>query len=327
MKPKIWITWENQRRTNELAKSLDAELFIIDSEDRQGLRHLSNAVKTISLIRKYKDHIIIVQNPSRILAALAALLKLAWGFPLVVDRHTNFRIGKSISFDPRIWFVILCSEFSIRVADLTIVTNRYLKEIVESKGGKGFVLPDKVPSLDFQRREKCGNEVFNKKVIFICTYADDEPYEQVVEAARYLRDDIEIYITGNYRKQKKVLPENSPDNVIFTGFIPDIDYEHLLAEADVVIDFTSLEWCLICGGYEAMALSKPFITSNTVALQEFYEDAAVYSDHSPRSIADAIEKALGRVEVYTSRISVLRERKQFEWEADFTRLTSLLACL
>jgi glycosyltransferase involved in cell wall biosynthesis len=75
-------------------------------------------------------------------------------------------------------------------------------------------------------------------------------------------------VTGNYRKAGIVPPTDAP-NVTFTGFLADPDYVALLGRADVVIVLTSDDDLLNCGAYEALALDKPLILSDTKAIREY----------------------------------------------------------
>lgn len=293
---RLWITWDDHRRSRELADAFQCDYIVISSSGSLGISHLMKAIKTTFFLIKYRKSLIFVQNPSRILAALAAFAKIFFGFKLVVDRHTNFRIGKRVGYDPREWFALLCSEFSLRFSDLTIVTNAFLKDIVASKGGRALVLPDRIPAInknfDFVKDVSGTIKGNGKIVVFICTFADDEPYQNVIQSARFLHSDVIIYITGRYNKQIFSGMERLPPNVILTGYIPDNEYEGLLHSANAILDFTTLDWCLVCGGYEAMSVGKPFVTSDTVALKEFYQNGALYSDHSPEDIANNIKLAL-----------------------------------
>jgi glycosyltransferase involved in cell wall biosynthesis len=309
-----WITWEDHRRSREIAKSLGAKYFFVESNDRFVVRHLLKGLKTIRILYNHRSSIIVVQNPSRVLAGIAAILKIIFRYPLVVDRHTNFRLGKGFTFNPAIWFVILCSEISIKLANITIVTNDFLKNLVESKGGEGFVLFDKIPELnerDFDTAPpKTGS--CRKDILFICTYAPDEPYRQVIDAAKLLPENLNISITGNYHKAK--LDKNLlPKNVTLTGFVDETEYQRLLHHSDVVLVLTESEWCLVCGGYESMAAGKPLITSPTDALRNFYGDSAIYTEHSPKAISDAITFAAQNSECLSERIKSKKMEKDKIW--------------
>ena len=321
----IWISWEDHRRSKEIASSLNAELILISSKKNNFLRYVYNIYNTLKVLYNNRKSIIIVQNPSRILAALATLLKLFWKFPLIVDRHTNFRIDKGISLNPFIWFVILCSEFSIRYADLTIVTNEYLKNIVEKKGGRGFVLPDKIPTLSRYKFNSINLSKNQYNILFICSFSPDEPVYNVLHAAKLLTNHVNIYITGDFSKYNKNIINNAPSNIYFTGYIPENDYFSYLNSCDSVMAFTSAEYCLICGGYEALAANKPLITSNTNTLIEFFGNSVVYCNHEVNSIKSAIKYILYNKEVYQEKMKQAYIQKSEDWNSNFKELTKIIS--
>jgi len=319
-----WITWENHRRSIVLAKELGANYYFVKSNETFVLRHLIKTLKTVVLIYQNRNGLIVVQNPSRVLAALASLMKLLFRFPLIVDRHTNFRLGKGISVNPAIWFVVLCSEISLKIADLTIVTNDHLKKLVERKGGRSLVLHDKIPEIEPPVEKIDLPNGIN--ILFICTYAEDEPYSEVITAARYLTSDYHIHLTGNY--QKVGLDPASPEvpaNVHFLGFVSAEVYESLLFSCDIVMVLTSSEWVILCGGYEAMAVQKPLITSNTQILSEFYQGNAVHTDHSPKSIADSIIKVSSNYSIYNERISYFADVEREDWRRQWHQFIERLS--
>lgn len=324
-----WITWEDHRRSKELAKSLGADYIFIKSNEKFILRHIIKSILTIKVLINNRKSIVVVQNPSRILACLAAILKVILKYPLIVDRHTNFRLGKKPSLNPAIWFVIICSEISIRLADLTIVTNDYLKELVERKGGRGFVLYDKIPDLKASSETKDLNQNIKKNdaiILFVCTYAADEPYRNVFKAAELLPEGFKINITGNYSKVG-ISPGDTPSNVELLGFVSEKDYIDHLNNSDVVLVLTSAEWCLVCGGYEAMSVGKPLITSNTTALNEFYDGSAIVTEHDPMSLAAAITNAVSNKSELSKKITVLKEEKQKQWEESWANLHEVISDL
>ncbi|SFM70105.1 glycosyltransferase family 4 protein [Marinobacter pelagius] len=321
-----WVSWENHRRSIELSRELGADYRFIKSNETFILRHLLKTLKTVSVIYKYRNGLVVVQNPSRILAAVAALMKLIFGFPLIVDRHTNFRLGKGISLNPATWFVMLCSEFSLRVADLTIVTNDFLKELVESKGGRALVLHDKIPNVN-GCQEKLDLPV-GTNVLYVCTYARDEPFNEVISAAKQLPLDCHIHITGDYRKVG--LKPESPDlpkNIHLLGFVSSEDYDAYLFSCDVVLVLTTSEWVILCGGYEAVAARKPLITSNTKALREFFKGKACHTNPNAQAISDAVKTVSENMNAHTQKIRDFSQLENKIWEKQWSEFVSKLTVL
>jgi glycosyltransferase involved in cell wall biosynthesis len=158
-----------------------------------------------------------------------------------------------------------------RRADLTIVTNEPLRQIVEGHGGRAFVLPDRIPALNHAALEPAV-EKREGQVVFICSFAEDEPYEEVIKAGAILEEGMLLHITGSPHRLREGVLRNLPANVRLTGFLPENDYLDLLRRADVLMDLTTREDCLVCGAYEAVALGKPLVLSDTRALRNHFRE-------------------------------------------------------
>jgi glycosyltransferase involved in cell wall biosynthesis len=263
---------------------------------------------TIRTIVKEKPMVVVAQNPSIVLATLIVLLKNIFSYKTVLDAH-NAGIypmeGKSIVM---MWL----ATWLQRRSDLTIVTNDFLRLVVESNGGRAAVLPDRV--LDFPRPKPY--PVSGKiNLAYICTYSVDEPYRALFEAAGSLDQDILIYVTGNY--QGKIDQKEVPGNVKLLGFIPDDDYWALLSSVDFVIDLTLRENCLVCGAYEAVALEKTMILSDTKALRTHFYKGCIYVSPSSNAILNGIREAIAQSDHLAQAVRKLKEEMQISWTKNF----------
>jgi len=320
---KIWISWENHRRTRELSKAFGAKLYVFSSCRYKILRYILASFYTLRVLIKEKPQILFVQNPSLVLAAFVSGLKKLrlFDYILIVDRHTNFRLGKKPSLHLKSLLFYPLSNLSLRVADLTIVTNDFLKNLVEKKGGNGFVLPDKIPSL-----KKKNKLILEGKwnIVYICTFAPDEPYLEVFKAAKIISNDIFIYVTGDYSKLAPNILTKLPQNLVLTGYLSEQQFVDILFEADVIMDLTTAEWCLVCGGHEALAAEKPFITSNKKVLTAYFYKGAIFTENNAEVIAKAIEKALFLKNKLKDEVKELKKEKMEEWYKKFNVLRSIL---
>ena len=319
----VWISWEIHRRTRELSKTFGADLFVYNCDSSHGpfLRYILSSFYTIRYLFSSRPDILIVQNPSLFLASLACLLKIYFKYKLVVDRHTNFWLEAENSFRPKALVFTLFSKYSLRHADLTIVTNTYLKDIVEKKGGRGFVLTDKLPALERKNKKDL---VGRWNIVFISTFSDDEPYLEVFKAAKLIQSDVFIYVTGNFKKIMDRIPEEMPPNLVLTGFLEEQDFIDLLFSADAIMDFTTAEWTLVCGGYEAISAGKPFITSDKVVLREYFNKGTIFAENNYLSISDAVNSIISRYNQYESEIKALKGEKTIEWTLQFSKLLELM---
>ena len=314
---RIWISWEKQRRTIELAQHFECLLFIIE---HHGLaRFPLSILNTIKVLKSEKPEILIVQNPSMILAAIGCLYKKLYRKVLVVDRHSNFMINKNYnSFAYKIMFKAL-NGFTLKNANLTIVTNRYIADSVKRFGGKAFILQDKIPNLKKSSMLQLKGKL---NILFIASHKPDEPLEDMIEAMNILDDNIYLYITGNYNKEKKIRL-NSPQNVVFTGYLPEEQFNNMVYAVDIVIALTKIDYCLLCGCYEAVAAGKPLITTNTKTLKEYFP-AAVFVNNTYKEIAKGIEKIYKNINEQQRNIILLRNEINKSWQKQILLLEEML---
>lgn len=302
----IWFSWENQRRNRELSKALGARLFEFAEIDqiKNPLRKYPLGIyKTLKVIIKYKPRLIYAQNPSLILSALVILIKYVLKYKVTIDAH-------NIGLSPDNKILKFLSKFIQQKADLIIVSNNGLKDMVQSNGGNCFVLPDKIPEFNKNNKMPLKGD-FN--VLFICSFAMDEPYLEVIQAARLMDGNIFIYITGNYHKVN-LKPDKMPSNVILTGYIPEKEYISLLYSVDAVIDLTTRENCLVCGAYEGLAAGKPLILSNTHALQNYFYQGVIFIDNSAAELVKAIHEMIYHKKILENQVFALKKYRIREWE-------------
>ena len=302
----LWISWQRHRRSQELAGALGAELHELVSSRPRPWKYVPLVLRTAVLCLNRRPNLLFVQCPSIFLAILAACLKPLLRYRLVCDLH-NEAIRPFLQNTPLNNALL---RWIWRRADLNLVTNDSLKTTVEAAGGSAFVLPDRIP----RGMSGSGSHEASASatVVFVCTYQADEPFREVIEAGRLLPESVQTYVTGNHR-QVPHLPE-IPSNVHLTGFLPDHDYETLLNRADVVVDLTSMEDCLVCGGYEAVAIGKPFVTSDTAALRNYFRAGTLYTSHSSESIAATIVRALENRDQLAREMCRLRVELDEDWE-------------
>jgi hypothetical protein len=227
-----------------------------------------------------------------VLANLAATFGRMAGVTVIVDAHN----GGIDPLDGKSALLTGLARRALKKSDMVIVTNEALARQVEGFGAKAFVLTDPMPNFPPARVETSeAARATVRRVVAICTWASDEPYLELIRAAALLPAGCELAITGRSRLTDEQRAE-LPPNVRLTGFVSEEDYTQLLRTADVIVDLTTRENCLLCGAYEAVSVHKSLVVSDTAALRELLDDAAVYCANDARSIADAVAVALERQE-------------------------------
>jgi glycosyltransferase involved in cell wall biosynthesis len=305
----VWITWEKQRRNVGLASALGVPLFELVVSGGRARRYATGIPRTLRLLETLKPRVVIVQNPSIILAAVAVMASRKMGFWPVVDAHNS---GLN-PLEGRSPVLRSAAAAIIRRAHVTVVSNRELKAVVSSFGGRGFVIPDRVPHLPEGRLR--GTTPARHRILVVSTFARDEPYEAVISAAASLGPEVVLFITGRTTAQVRQLASSAPGNLVLTGYLPDEDYIGLLRASDAVVDLTNREACLVCGAYEAVAAARPMVLSDTEANRHYFRRGAVYTDNTPEGIAVAIRQAIDqRAELRAEVFALAREL-----DRDFSR--------
>lgn len=317
----LWVTWERHRRSRELADALDVPVVTMVSGLPYLPRILLLGLKTVFLLIRRRPRLLFVQNPSLALAALACVLKPLCGYALVVDRHSNFVIRTLNPSRPVKRIFDALSRFTVRRADLTIVTNSPLRDLAAGWGGRGFVLEDRLPDLG------AGDPVATSDgadAVFICTFSSDEPVAAVIEAARLLPHGVTVHITGDSRRCDPGLVEAAPPNVRFTGFLPEREYVGLLRACDLVLALTDRPHTMLCGAYEAVSAGKPMVISNHRAMTGYFSRGAFPTDNSPADIAASITAVLDHAEGLAAAVAVLKTDLERSWRSRFAELEAEL---
>ncbi len=316
----IWITWERQRRSIELAEAFNAELFIIDGNGFT--RYFVCLWKTLRIICANKPDNLFVQNPSMILAFFTSFIfKPFFSYYLIVDRHSNFLLTKKKRFIGKELLFNFLSYITIRYADLTIVTNNDLAHVIRVLGGTPFVLPDKIPTIAPAQNRTFSGE---KKILVISSFAEDEPIEEIWQAFR--EDEMStfsVYMSGNSKKIRDSLTE-IPKNITLTGFLSEDDFIDLLFQVDAVMVLSKMEYTLLCGCYEAVSAEKPVITSDTAVLRQLFT-GAVFVKSDPISIADGVKKIFCDLSKFKLKSSSMKKELTEKWDMRFNDLVCLIS--
>ncbi len=316
----VWISWQSHARTRNIAPHIGVHLEEITTDKTGLLRYLSLCSRTVAFLVSHRPEILIVQNPSIVLTALALFLRPLFRYRLVVDAHNE-------AVEPYLHkqkLLLWLSKRCLQGADLTIVTNEPLAKIVRELGGRAFVLPDKVPEY---LGGISGTGSGNLSIVLISTYAKDEPIAEFIEAASEVGEGVSVYVTGRAEKLSASVRARTGSNVHFTGFLAEENYWELLAGADAIADLTRMDNCLVCGAYEGVALGKPLILSDNEATRAHFRKGVLYVDNSVSGIKKALLMLQEQKHELQRQSLELRQELRECWVADAGRLVSALHAL
>lgn len=321
----IMLTWFAHRRTSGISDQLRLPLFVLDTRRTGLLRIIELGVRTTRLLLQERPRIVLMQNPSLTGTLLVIILQLLFRFKVVVDAH-NEAVQPFVN---RSRIIRVISNWILRRADVTIVTNEGLAEFVSAAGGTPFVLPDPIPEPQQALSESQGVKSRCPSVLVIATGAPDEPIKDIATVARMLSD-VRFRVTGKSMPIRNALGTDLPENVELTGFVDEATYWSLLRDGDLILDLTKMEDCLVCGAYEAIAVGTPMVLTDNRASRELFGQVACLVRNEGASIARGISQSLEQLSSLRARIPEYRAKYVQEWhvrgEDLKERLTRLKDC-
>ncbi|MBW0146441.1 glycosyltransferase [Marinobacter arenosus] len=289
----VWVTWERQTRNRSASDYFNVPLYeVIEEGPGRASRYLKSAVRTLAIVGQQKPRYLFAQNPSIVLALLAIALKPWRGVKVIIDAHNAGIHGPENGgrFLPRI------NRFIIRKADAVIVTNSELAEFITKCGGNPIILPDPLPNLERKMfpAERGGPKKL--KAFCITSWSEDEPYQEILEAASAFTDEVQFFFSGNHKKVRSLRNNTIPCNVNLLGFIDENAFHHHLFSADFCIDMTKRADCMVCGAYESISAEKPVILSDTPVQRQYFSKGAVFSRNTAQDIKQAINQMVNSIE-------------------------------
>lgn len=321
----VWITWFPHRRTESICQALGIPLVVFDGQHLHGLRRrVLQIAQTFKRLLTARERIVFVQNPSLGLTLVACVVRKCRRFRLVIDSHNEGIIPFNRS-GPGIVFL---TKWIVRTADLVIVTNEELEEIVTKMGGVAGVLPDPLPNFRAFDMDSRGQAVSKRGYVFvICTYAADEPVEEMVRAAGRLSLSVDFVFTGNREKGVRKMGGRLPENVRLAGYLPEPDFVNGIANSLCVLDLTLKPHCLVCGAYEALALGRPAILTSSPSAERLFGTAFELIDNSAEAIVDSVLRILRDASKYDVNVRGLADAYSERWREYEKQLMSCVSKL
>jgi hypothetical protein len=318
----IWITWLPHRRTESICEALGVPLIVFDNRHLGRVRRrILQISQTFRRLITAKEQIVFVQNPSLGLSVVACIVRKFRRFRLVIDAHNE----GIIPFNRSGLGIALLTRWIVRTADLTIVTNEELEEVVTKMGGVPSVLPDPLPNFGVLASDIDVQPLSKRDYVFvICTYASDEPIEEMLSAACRLSHSVDFVFTGNREKGLLRVGRSLPENVRLSGYLPEAQFINGIVNSLCVLDLTLKPHCLVCGAYEALTLTKPAILTWCPAAERLFGAAFELIDNSSDAIVDSVSRILGDPAGYVVMVRELADAYRTKWK-DYER--QLLNCL
>ncbi len=275
-------------------------------------------MRTLLYLGIHRPRALIVSNPPIFPGVIAFAYGRMTGAPVVLDSHpSSFALYKGKRLIAAM-MPVHCYLMS-RVRGVMVTVDE-LAERVMKQGGEAEIVHEAPPLWQVSPPRSLGAR---PQVLFVGIFAEDEPTDSVVEAARRLPD-IDFAITGDLRKCPPGLVSTSPKNVRFTGFLDEFEYRGAIEQTNVVVALTDRPEDVSRAANEAVFARRPLVTSESAAARRYFP-FAIHVPNTPAGIADGVEDAVRRYVELCRTAEAALESQQRRWEAQLDRLRTLLA--
>lgn len=316
-----FISWERYHRRSEiLAYHFNATLhFIYHGPKGWRLRHalvryITQAKETWRVLCSERPEIIFVQNPPIFAVLVTYLYCLRHSAQYIIDSHTGAFL--SSPWSKLAWLHRLLS----RKALTTIVHNKSQEKIVQKWGCHYCVIAFTPGDYSYDEDFPLSGQ-FN--IAVISKFATDEPLETVFDVANRFPK-VDFYVTGDFRRIGQDRFSKKPENCHLTGFLSYGQYLSLLHKADAIMDLTTRDNTLLMGGFEAVSLGTPLITSDWPVLKDYFSLGTVHVSNTVENICEGVRRVLSDGDGLRLEMQQLRDQLQREWEQNFKELQLVL---
>lgn len=317
-----FIAWVREGgRSRSLADGLggEAQTFYdlrIHSRPLVPLRYLISAVRTVLYLARRRPRAVAIQSPPQPAAAVVWLWARLARIPLVLDTHpANFETeGLHGRMQPLI-------RALVPRANCCIVTTERLGEQITRWGGRPLVLHEAPMVWSPAAQPRPHGPA--RRVLFVCTFAPDEPVAAVLGAAERLPG-AEFAITGDLRRLAAAAREQAPANVTWRGYLGGEDYVAALRDADVIISLTERWDSVPRSAHEAVDALRPVVLTERDHMHALFPDA-VWVDNEAQSIADGVADALARCDELSDAAPEARALQWRRWDEQLASLRALIA--
>jgi glycosyltransferase involved in cell wall biosynthesis len=204
---------------------------------------------------------------------------------------------------------------------INIAHNEKDAKIYQSWGVKSAILSTEVYPYDTYERVLLKTK---NNVVVIGKFSDDEPYDQIILAAKNM-DHVQFYFTGPIEKAKRKMDVNNlPKNVVLTGFLPQEEFIRLVKSVDVALALVTTAETMQMAAWEAMSCEVPIILSDWQLLRRTFPKGAIFVKNTQQSIVEGIQKFFANQELFQREISQLKAEKKILWDREVQKILAVI---
>lgn len=308
-KRNFFIVWNPfQRRAQSLAAAfnLEARYFHFNWEERGRLfkifSYLLKFYLTMRVLLRYRPKYVFIQLAPTPLLYGAALYRVLTGNCYIADCHNT------MLYDAW-WIKWPFAKRFLRSAHIVLVHNDDVRIHADRLGIQSLILRDPLPIMMVPNDVTTVAEIPVKETKYLivpCGIAIDEPIKELFAAARLIPN-VLFVITWFADRLPPDLRQQTPENMRFTGFLPEAEFNALYAYARAAVVLTTREGTQPSGAAEAISLGIPLVVSELRTTTRLYGEAPVFVQNDSESIAAGVRKALDNHDTLARAIANLRK--------------------
>lgn len=305
----FFIVWNPfQRRAQTLATKFDLETryYHFKWEERgklfKALSYLGKFYLTMRDLLRYRPRYVFIQLAPTPLLYAAALYKLLTGNRYIADCHNT------MLYDAW-WIKWPFAKRLLRSSCITLVHNDDVRAHADRLGIESKILRDPLPvmAVSDDVATVAGIPLRNTNYVIIpCGMAADEPVRELFGAARAIPE-VLFVMTWFADRLPPDLRLQAPENMRFTGFLPEAEFNALYTNARAALVLTTREGTQPSGAAEAISLGVPLVVSELRTTKRLYGDAPVFVRNEPEAIASGVRMALVNHDSLARAIADLRQ--------------------
>lgn len=306
-------------RSAELAESLcgEARCFYPPGRRRPPVlvRYLLSTLRTVAYLVRRRPEVVVVTSPPVPAALVAYLTARVLGLRVVLDSHPGSFGAQGDRASARLQWL---QRWLTGRADASLVAAPAWAAQVDAWGGRAIEVheaPGQWAASTHDRHQRL-------LVLYVGRFAGDEPWREVLEAARRLPS-VDLLVTGQLEDCPEQDRASAPPNVRFVGFLGPDDYRQTLAEADVVLALTTEPGSVMRAAYEAVYAGRPLVVSDWPLARQLFP-AALPVANDPGAIADGLAEAGRRYPELVARADEARRLQLARWAEQRRQLLELL---
>ena len=323
----LFIVWNPfQRRSETLSGIFDLKIlyFHFKWEEKgkffKAISYIPKFFLTMWAFQLYRPKYVFVQLAPTTLLYTVALYSFVGRSKYISDCHNT------MIYDDH-WINWPFAVDLLKRSYITITHNNDVHKLAEKLGVQSMILRDPLPVMNVNKDidRVAGIDIKERTYVIIpCGMAPDEPVKELFDVARSMPD-LLFVMTWFKEGVPEEMRSNTPDNLHFSGFLQEPEFNSLYANANISLVLTTREGTQPSGAAEAIALGIPLVVSDIATTRRLYNDSPVFVQNEPDSIIKGLKYALEHQDELSDSVSGLRESLIEDAEIQIRNVKSRLA--